>query len=154
MSNDKDSEGKGLPEDEGYSVGWGKPPRHTQFKKGESGNRKGRPRGAKNATTVLSEELSERVVVSENGRRRRITKLRAAVKQLVNKAASGDHRSAQLLLDEVRQGDKRHDSSPSDAHHLDEEDQSVIRGIVERFQRERKGDGGKGGDSNGGSNAE
>ena len=42
MSNDKDSEGKGPPEKgEGYPVGWGKPPRHTQFKKGESGNPKG-----------------------------------------------------------------------------------------------------------------
>ncbi|MGO9451557.1 MAG: DUF5681 domain-containing protein [Candidatus Binataceae bacterium] len=81
-----------------YQVGYGKPPRLTQFKKGQSGNPKGRPRGSKNATTLLKEALSEQVVITENGRRRTITKKEAIVTQIVNKAASGDHRAIQLLL--------------------------------------------------------
>ena len=53
MSNDKDSKGDSLPEqDEAYAVGWGKPPRHTRFKKGQSGNPKGRPPGSKNMNTL------------------------------------------------------------------------------------------------------
>jgi hypothetical protein len=79
-------------------VGFGKPPKHTRFRKGHSGNPKGRPRGSRNASTLLDEALKERVTISENGRRRKVTKLEAILKQLVNKAAGGDHRATQLLL--------------------------------------------------------
>jgi hypothetical protein len=81
-----------------YQVGYGKPPRRNQFEKGQSGNPKGRPRGSRNATTLLKEALNEQVIITENGRRRTITKKEAIVTQIVNKAASGDHRSIQLLL--------------------------------------------------------
>ncbi len=81
-----------------YEVGYGKPPRSTRFKKGRSGNPKGRPRGSKNSATLLNEALDEPVVVTENGRRKTITKKQAIVKQIVNKAAGGDHRAIQLLL--------------------------------------------------------
>ena len=81
-----------------YETGYGKPPRHTRFQKGRSGNPKGRPRGSKNSATLLMEALHEPVIISENGRRKKITKQQAIIKQVVNKAASGDHRSIQLLL--------------------------------------------------------
>jgi hypothetical protein len=49
-----------------YEVGYGKPPRQTRFKQGQSGNVQGRPRGSKNLTTVMLKELSEKVTISEN----------------------------------------------------------------------------------------
>jgi Family of unknown function (DUF5681) len=73
-----------------YEVGYGKPPRHTRFKKGQSGNPKGRPKGSQNLTTLLSEALNERVIVNENGGRRRITMRRAIIKQLVKRSATAD----------------------------------------------------------------
>ncbi len=79
-------------------VGYGKPPRSTRFRKGRSGNPRGRPRGSRNLTTLLDEALAEPVIVNENGRRRKASKLQVIVKQLVNKAAQGDHRSIQLLM--------------------------------------------------------
>jgi hypothetical protein len=85
-------------DDGDYEVGFGKPPKPTRFRKGHSGNPKGRPRGSKNASSLLDEALKEQVIVSENGRRRKVTKLEAILTQLVNKAAQGDHRAAQLLL--------------------------------------------------------
>src|SRR6516164_11142205 len=57
-----------------YEVGYRKPPRHTRFNKGQSGNPKGRPGGAKNLSTLLSEALNEPVIVAENGGRRTISK--------------------------------------------------------------------------------
>lgn len=84
-----------------YEVGYGKPPRHTQFKKGQSGNSKGRPRGAKNVDTILKQALAERVVISEKGRRKSLTKAEVIIKQLVNKAAQGDHRSTRLLMEYI-----------------------------------------------------
>ena len=78
-------------EDSGeYDVGFGKPPKHTRFRKGTSGNPNGRPRGTRNLATVLQRTLKEKVIINESGVRKTVTKLEAAVKQLVNKAASGD----------------------------------------------------------------
>ena len=68
---------------------------------------RGRPRGARNLSTIVAAALSERVAVNENGRRRRISKLDAAVKQLVNRAASGEMRATQLLLVLVQANEAR-----------------------------------------------
>jgi hypothetical protein len=78
-------------------VGYGKPPKRRQFKEGQSGNPKGRPKGSRNIGTVLEKTLRESVVINENGRRRTISKLEAAVKQLVNGAASGDLPAFRIL---------------------------------------------------------
>jgi hypothetical protein len=52
-------------------VGYRKPPRRTRFRKGQSGNPRGRPSGAKSLSTMLREALNELVIVVENGRRSR-----------------------------------------------------------------------------------
>src|SRR2546430_13671820 len=80
-----------MPTDSDYPVGYGRPPRQTRFRKGQSGNPMGRPKGAKNLATLIGQVLKEPVVVSENGRRKKITKREAMLKQLVNRAAAGEH---------------------------------------------------------------
>jgi hypothetical protein len=90
------------PEDPTDEVGYKRPPRHTRFKPGQSGNLKGRPKGTKNFATVMDKELSTKIEVTENGRRRRISKREAIVKQTVNKAASGDPKATVVLLNEAR----------------------------------------------------
>jgi hypothetical protein len=84
--------------DSEYAVGKGKPPQHTRFRKGQSGNPTGRRKGSLNMATLLERALNERVVVTENGKRKTITKLEAMLKQLANKAASGDTRVIRLLM--------------------------------------------------------
>src|SRR5690349_20202446 len=74
-------------DEDDYEVGYGKPPHHTRFKTGQSGNPRGRPSGAKNLSTLLNEALNELIVVTENGGRKRISKRQASFKQLVNEPA-------------------------------------------------------------------
>jgi hypothetical protein len=86
-----------------YQVGYGKPPRHSQFEKGQSGNPRGRPSGSKNLATLVSEALNETVIVAENGGRRKITKREAIIKQLVNQSAKADWRAIKIQLEIVRE---------------------------------------------------
>lgn len=86
-----------------YPVGFGRPPKATQFKKGTSGNKKGRPRETKNIATLFNQEMNQRIVISENGKRRTITKFEAALKQLRNKAATGDPKAIQTIINIARE---------------------------------------------------
>ena len=121
-----------------YAVGYGKPPEQTRFRKGQSGNPKGRPRGAKNIAMLFTQALKERVIVTENGRRRSISKLEALVKHLVNKALSGDRRLLQLLLDEVHGIEARAESSAAGDEAPTENDLHVFRQLHERIRRQLK----------------
>jgi uncharacterized protein DUF5681 len=71
------------------AVGYRKPPRHTRFRKGQSGNPRGRPKGAKNLKTDLAEELNEPITFREGRGIRTISKQRALVKSLVARALQG-----------------------------------------------------------------
>jgi hypothetical protein len=116
-----------------YEVGYRKPPRAGQFTKGRSGNPKGRGKGRQNFATVIQDELRARVDITENGRRRSISKREAVAKQLVNGAAAGDPKAIPVLLSETRP----HENSL--AHGYDEreqvtlEDQMVMESILRRI---------------------
>lgn len=81
-----------------YEVGYGKPPKRTQFKAGQSGNPKGRPKGKKNLRTELLEELGEVIALREQGKTKKISKLRGILKSHVAKAIKGDARSANIIF--------------------------------------------------------
>jgi len=81
-----------------YEVGYGKPPKHTQFKPSQSGNPKGRPKAAKNFKTDLTEEMNELVQITEGGRSKTISKQRAILKRTVEKALKGDMRAVDLII--------------------------------------------------------
>lgn len=91
-------EGSRGERDADYDVGYRKPPHHTRFKPGQSGNPKGRSRGNRNLKTDLSEEMAERIEVAENGRKKKITKQRLVLKAMATKAIKGDTRAATLLV--------------------------------------------------------
>ncbi len=74
-------------DDEDAEVGYGHPPKKTRFKKGESGNPKGRPKGSISLIAALMQELERTLTVKEGGRETRITKARALVRQTVKTAA-------------------------------------------------------------------
>ena len=129
MNNEEEK----LPATKSTRVGYRNPPEHTRFKKGQSGNPRGRPKGTLNLATVLARTLRERVVVNENGQRRVLTKLEAAIKQLVNKAASGDLAALRHLAGLVQSAEEQAAQTPPVNAPLGEDDQKVVQGILERF---------------------
>lgn len=76
-----------------YRIGYGKPPTSTQFRPGQSGNPKGRPKEAKSLGRLIHAVCNETVRVKEGNRYRRISKIEVGLKHLLNKAASGDIRA-------------------------------------------------------------
>jgi Family of unknown function (DUF5681) len=123
--------------DQGYDVGFGKPPKASQFRKGSSGNPKGRPKGRRNLATVLERTLQEKVVINENGVRRTVTKLEAAVKQLVNQAASGDLGAMRQLAALAGSYEDQQIALPT--RQLDQDDQKVMEGVLKRFNKSANG---------------
>jgi hypothetical protein len=67
-------------------VGFGKPPEHTKFKKGHSGNPAGRPKGSRNLKTLINRELNTTITIEQTGKKRKISRKEALVKSLVNDA--------------------------------------------------------------------
>jgi hypothetical protein len=121
-------------------VGYRNPPERTRFKKGQSGNPQGRPKGTLNMATVLERTLHEKVIINENGRRKVITKLEAAIKQLINKAASGELKALQLLAALVRSAEEREIQAAGPNSALEEVDEKIVQGILNRLEAGSKGD--------------
>lgn len=118
-----------------YEVGYGKPPQHSRFKPGESGNGRGRPKGAKNLKTHLVEVLNEKIVVREGDRTKKITKMEAFVTSLINGSIKGNGKSAGLLMATMMRlldtGANDHDGEED----LSDDDLEVLRAQEARLMR-------------------
>ena len=82
-----------------YSVGYGKPPKHTQFQPGQSGNPKGRPPDSRNLKRVLREIATETTEVIVNGERVTMSVQEALMRGLVMKALKGDRFAMRLFVE-------------------------------------------------------
>jgi hypothetical protein len=111
--------------DRDYEVGYGKPPKHTRFKKGRSGNPKGRKRRVKTLGKLLTEVLDEKVTVTENGRKRKIPKIDAMFTQVANRAVQGDSKATQTLF-RVIQSFHRHSLKPGSNDPAVSRDRAVL----------------------------
>lgn len=104
-----------------YEVGYGKPPVNTRFKKGQSGNPFGGKPGRQTKRQLFDKLLHEVVTVTEQGQKKRMTKLQLVLSQLINKAASGDAKSMRVFLDVL----DRHPMEP-ETFRIDREDQKWL----------------------------
>lgn len=107
MSNDEGGEGE---------VGYKKPPLHSRWKKGQSGNLKGRRKGKVRLVDmdeVFDEVFAALVAVNENGRPQKMSKLRAFATQVVNKGIKGDGKAAGLLMSHLARRAARKDGEPA-----------------------------------------
>ena len=115
-------------------VGYKRPPRDKCWKKGQSGNPSGRPRGHRNLAAVLTEILNETTTFAVNGRKRPMTKLEALTRQLVDKAAAGDSRIINPLLAEIHKNEAKTERTQA-ATTLSPVDHEVIRVLYARLAR-------------------
>jgi hypothetical protein len=111
-----------LPDD---AVGYGRPPKATQFRKGQSGNPRGRPKGSRPVGALLQDILGQRIAVTENGKTRRLPALEIMLRRLANDAMRSEPAAVKLMLSLV----DRYGQSPEAGIHLDEilaEDKAIL----------------------------
>jgi Family of unknown function (DUF5681) len=121
-------------DEEAYEIGYGKPPMHTRFKPGQSGNPRGRPRGARNFRTAISEALQEKVVIRESGRTRKLTKMDAIIQVALNKGLKGDPKGLAAIVQLARWAglmDEEPDTSSKES--LGAEDQVILDDYLARL---------------------
>lgn len=114
-----------------YAVGHGRPPKHSQFKKGQSGNPKGRPKNADRELSILEEicsALSEKVTIEANGKRQKVTKQKLLVTNLVNTAIKGNMKATSLLL--------RLDPGSARRSSLDKEEYEIPDALAEELTQQ------------------
>ena len=82
----------------GYSVGFRRPPLHSRFKPGQSGNPSGRAKGSKNLKTLFHQVLNENIPLQDGSQSKTVTKAEALIRRLVIGALKGDGRSLRTLM--------------------------------------------------------
>ena len=106
-----------------YEVGYGKPPKEHQFKPGRSGNRKGRPKGAKSEDTIVREVMSRRVGLSLGGKPRKVPLLEAVWTKIADDALKGNAKAQTLITNRAR----ALDTSEPEAAALSLDDEKVLQ---------------------------
>src|SRR6185436_20899389 len=81
-----------------YPVGYGRPPVHTRFKPGQSGNPKGKPKGQKKLAAVFRDILNEQVSIREGDKVPKVSKVEAMFRAIALKAMKGDPKAFQTIV--------------------------------------------------------
>jgi hypothetical protein len=101
------------------SVGYGQPPVETRFEKGQSGNPRGRPKGSKNLSTLLREELEVKISLEIDGKKQRVSRGKVIVKTWVHQAMKGNHKAREQILKlEERAAAAAAKSEPEDVEYV------------------------------------
>ena len=118
------------PREEDYDVGYGRPPRHTQWKPGQSGNPKGRPKRIKDFEKLFELELDQRIQITDRGEPCTLSKRELVVKKLINDALQGDRSAMKLVVSLMQR-------SPSvEGFEPDPADREALFALFERAGRE------------------
>ena len=122
-------------------IGYRNPPVATRFKKGQSGNPKGRKKGSRSIASMVQAALGETVVVNIGGKRKTVSKLEAAFIQQSNKAAAGDPKAVKLMLD-IMVGAEARDGVKDGGETVTAEDRRVRNAQLIAALKARLGNGG------------
>lgn len=106
---------------------------NVRFGPGNCANPNGRPRRECSVTATILKELTAPVTVTENQKRKRISKLAANAKQVANQGASGDMRAARMAIDFAMKADREHETAPP-APTLTATDSEIVTRFVARLR--------------------
>ncbi len=123
-----------MPRD--YDIGYAKPPKKNQFKKGQSGNSKGRPKGTKNLKSDLLEEFNEKISIREGPREIRVSKQRAIIKSLLARALKGSDSAAGKLIDLYLRITDLSDEAENAGIALSKDEAEVLEKLEARIRKE------------------
>jgi hypothetical protein len=112
-----------------YEVGYGRPPKNTRFKTGQSGNPKGRPKGAKNEATIWRDILSRKLQIRDGGRVRNVSLLEAMLLKYTERALNGEAKAADFVLNRYQ----RAEGSAPETDEPNRDDQEVIDSFLKRW---------------------
>ena len=117
-----------------YAVGRGKPPKDTQFKKGDGRKRPGRPKGSKNLATIIMEAARDQVTVTIDGKKRKISKKQSAAIQLANAGATGNPRLLVKFLDLIAEIEAQAEAARPSEYPFSDVDIKIIQEIYKRLR--------------------
>jgi len=86
-----------MPKEE-YEVGYKKPPKSGQFKTGQSGNPKGRPKGRKSMNVIIDDVLRKKVTLREGGKSKKVSQIEALIRRVMNDGLKGNSRATDQVL--------------------------------------------------------
>ena len=140
-----------------YDVGYGKPPRSGQFKPGQSGNPRGRPKKRSASAEQIAEVLYGKVTVTEGGKRRTVTTLEAFTRRLLQGALKGDSRASANVLKLLPMLERAGAQQGADAAAMaeaeapsDAPDEELLKFFAQRILAEDPGDNEEGEEGEGG----
>lgn len=113
-----------------YTIGYGKPPEHRQFKPGQSGNPKGRPKGSKNTKAYILEEANSMVSLSNGETTTKMPKVQAIIKTATNKALRGDMRAIAWVVARILEAEDTQTGSLD----LSEDDKAILERYLQRHK--------------------
>lgn len=116
-----------------YDIGFGKPPRGTQFRKGLSGNPSGRPKGSRNLKTIVAKYFNQKMEISTGGKTRRLPVIDILMMRLRKHALEGDWKAMQQIL-ALYQTYVEFQEVPTDPVQLHARDQQVLSNLMKRLQ--------------------
>jgi hypothetical protein len=118
---------------DGFTVGYKKPPQHSRFRPGRSGNPRGRQKGVRNLGSDVKRTLEVPVRLNEQERARRVSTQEAALLRLREKALKGDARSLDQLLELAKTFNNSVAVESVGDEALAAEDQAILDAYAARF---------------------
>lgn len=117
-------------------TGYGKPPKKSQFKPGQSGNPKGRPKGAKSLKSAVKKELSGKIKLTLNGKQKNVSKLEALLMRLMKDALEGKARAQAEILKLAGLHMSNEELVEAALQPATEADQALINAFLQRMMKE------------------
>jgi Family of unknown function (DUF5681) len=118
--------------DNNYKVGYGRPPLERRYKPGCSGNPKGRPKGSRNAKTIVSGVVNKKVPVRQNGKVRHVTTLEAMLLAAAQSALKGDLRALNTIIGLMARTNQLAEEETETSTALPEEDAAILNDFLRR----------------------